>query len=192
MKLLSKNHYQTILLMTLPLIFITNSFNNAFYGGLAFIVVALITYAISLGLNKLVSEDIKTYAYVLITLAEITVIRLLLNWLTDIDASQVALYITIAAINLLMMTSHLKDDIQPKSLILLPIIFVVMLILALLREVFGTGSLTLLTQSLTLYDAKYGVAMLTQSSGGFILAGILFASIQAWFVNSKEEEVRAL
>jgi electron transport complex protein RnfE len=60
--------------------------------------------------------------------------------------------------------------------------FVALVLIGFLREFLGTGSIGLLAfglDTVQVFDAKFGIAILKDNSGGFILAGFIFAIINA-------------
>lgn len=178
-----KNYIQAIFLMILPLIFVSNTFNSAVFSGLAFIVVAVMTYFLSLLIDNYLDKDIRIYVYILVMFTLLTIVTLCLKWWVDGVVDQIGIYTASALLNLLLIKNERKDEkinIANAMLVLLISIAVVVFI-GFFREVLGTGSLTFFNIQAELFDSRFAVALLSQAAGGFILTALVFAAIQAIF-----------
>ncbi len=186
-----KDVYKSMIMLSiLPLIYIATSFELALLSGIVLLVVSLSIKGLSLWLEKLVSKRIALYAYLLLSASLITVFTIIYG--TYFSNTQIlGIYLSLILVN----AGVLGSDDAPldfvKHLYVILIGFGVLLFIGLVREVLGSGSLTLSifeVAPIKIFDAAYAIGFLKDPSGGYVLSGIIFAIVQGIEFKAKEVE----
>lgn len=178
-----------VFLSVLPLIYISTSLEIALISGLVLVVLSLIIKGFSLLIVKFTTGRMTVYSYLLVTTAIISLTSIILG--TFFNFGQlVPIYLS-----LLLFNSYIVDqgtgyrDLSFKNqLIILGVSFLLLIVIGFLREFLGTGSLYLSIfgmNKVQIFNEIYGIAILKENSGGFILSGIVFAVVNA--VNFNKE-----
>ncbi|MBG0762142.1 hypothetical protein IY230_00755 [Acholeplasma laidlawii] len=180
---MNKNNLKPfILLSILPLIYLANTLETALFMGLVYVILALIIYAGGLLINKFSEGRMRSYAYILLTASIVTIIMTVLGTYFSLNQLMgIYLALTIFTIPQLRLETVEEKSILDHGLMIL-VGFVALVLIGFLREFLGTGSIGLLAfglDTVQVFDAKFGIAILKDNSGGFILAGFIFAIINA-------------
>lgn len=180
---MNKNNLKPfILLSILPLIYLANTLETALFMGLVYVVLALIIYAGGLFINKFSEGRMRSYAYILLTASIVTIIMTVLGTYFSLNQLMgIYLALTIFTIPQLRLETVEEKSIVDHGFMIL-VGFVALVLIGFLREFLGTGSISLLAfgvDTVQVFDAKFGIAILKDNSGGFILAGFIFAIINA-------------
>ena len=184
-----KDVYKSMIMLSiLPLIYISTSFEMALLAGLVLLVVSVSIKALSLWLGHFVSARIALYTYILISAAIVTIFTIIYG--TFFSTNQLlGIYLSLILVNV----SVIGNEEQPlefiKHLWISLTGFGILLVIGILREVLGSGSFELSIfglNAVSIFDAEYGIAFLKEASGGYVLAGIVFAVVQGIQFKTKE------
>ncbi len=184
-----KDVYKSMIMLSiLPLIYISTSFEMALLAGLVLLVVSVSIKALSLWLGHFVSARIALYTYILLSAAIVTVFTIIYG--TYFSTNQLlGIYLSLILVNV----SVIGNEEQPLEFIKHIWIslsgFGILLVIGLLREVLGSGSFELSIfglNAVSIFDAEYGITFLKEASGGYVLAGIVFAVVQGIQFKTKE------
>lgn len=184
-----KDVYKSMIMLSiLPLIYISTSFEMALLAGLVLLVVSVSIKALSLWLGHFVSARIALYTYILISAAIVTIFTIIYG--TFFSTNQLlGIYLSLILVNV----SVIGNEEQPLEFIKHIWIslsgFGILLVIGLLREVLGSGSFELSIfglNAVSIFDAEYGITFLKEASGGYVLAGIVFAVVQGIQFKTKE------
>lgn len=185
------NEKTFVLLAALPLVFVSRNLENAIYAGLGLIVVSLAIKGLSYVLPKFASDRFLVYVYIIASAALITIATLVYQTFFSVQ-DQVGLYLSLLIVNGALLFPKGEEQSFLKHSVYTLIAFGAILATGLLREFLATGGIELLFGSSTLFDSEYGLTFLQDASGGFIVAGLLFALVQKFIPNDKEVEKDAV
>lgn len=178
-----------ILLSILPLIFIATSIEIALISGIVLFVVTMIIKLLSLFVDKFVEGRFRNYTYIVLAAGIITVLTIILG--TYISTTQLySIYFALIIMNLDIVYNPDQKVNLVNQLIISVLSVVLLVVIGSLREVLGTGMITLSlldVKEIVLFESKYAFAFLQQASGGFVLSGFVFGIINS--INIKEKEV---
>ena len=171
-----------ILLSILPLVYLANTLETALFMGLVYVLLALVIYFAGILIEKFSEGRIKLYIYIILAAALITVtMTVLTTYFTLNQFMGIYLALTLFVLPQLKSDALSKEKVLPYVL-MIGVGFVLLLVIGFLREFLGTGSITLLAfgvETVQVFDRAYAIAILNNASGGFILAGFIFAAVQA-------------
>lgn len=177
-----------ILLSVLPLIFISKSLEAALISGLVLLVVTMIIKGLSLVVDKFIEGRFRNYTYIVLAAGIISVITIILG--TYISTAELfSIYFALIIMNLDIVYNSEEKISVVKQLVISSLSLAVLIIIGLLREVLGTGTLTIAlfnVEMIQIFDAKYAIGFLQQASGGFVLAGFVFGIINSFEIKKKE------
>ncbi|CCV64950.1 Electron transport complex, RnfABCDGE type, E subunit [Alteracholeplasma palmae J233] len=187
-----KNQTFAVFFSMMPILLIATSFEKGLISAIILFVISIVTTLIAYFLKDNLKGTHRTYAYIILVAMQMTIVGLLLKLVLPNDITNSGLYLSLFIINIVVIgyaelvsdrMISLKRNIQTSLLT-----FIVILIVSLLREVLGTGSIqfSLIAQnSISIFDSKYAISLLVDISGGFIITGIVAAIAFALF--SKKE-----
>lgn len=170
------NTKHIIALSLIPLIYVLTSLENAIVAGLVLVVVTMIIKLLSLFINNMVEGRFRTYTYMILATALVTVISIILNtYFTTFEL--VTVYLALIILNIENVYEK-KETSVLKQLLISGITFVLIILIGLIRELLGTGTLTLAMfglETITVFAKEFAIAFLTKNSGGFVVAGFIIA-----------------
>lgn len=171
-----------ILLSILPLVYLANTLETALFMGLVYVLLALVVYFAGILIDKFSEGRIKLYIYIILAAGLITVTMTILNtYFTLNQFMGIYLALTLFVLPQLKTDALSKEKVLPYVL-MVGVGFILLLVIGFLREFLGTGSITLLAfgvETIQVFSREFAIAILTNASGGFILAGFIFAAVQA-------------
>lgn len=171
-----------ILLSILPLVYLANTLETALFMGLVYMLLALVIYFAGSLIERFSEGRIKLYIYIILAAGLITVTMTVLNtYFTLNQFMGIYLALTLFVLPQLKADALSKEKALPYVL-MIGLGFVLLLVIGFLREFLGTGSITLLAfgiDTVQVFSREYAIAILNNASGGFILAGFIFAAVQA-------------
>ncbi|VEU82997.1 Rnf-Nqr domain containing protein [Acholeplasma hippikon] len=178
-----------IILSILPLIFISTTFENALIAGLVLVVVTMAIKGLSLLIDKLAEGRFRTYTYVILTAGIVSLLNIILG--TYISQTELySIYFVLFILNVDLVYNPSEKVTAVKQLVISALSFVLIVFVGLLREVLGTGTLTIAlfnVDTIQIFASKYAISFLQQASGGFVLAGFVFGIINSLdFIKVKE------
>lgn len=178
-----------ILLSILPLIFVAKSFESALIAGVVLLVVTMAIKGLSLLVDKFVEGRFRSYTYIVLSAAIISILTIVLN--TYIAQTELyAIYFALIILNVDLVYNAEEKVSVVKQLIISSLSLVALVIIGLLREVLGTGTLTIAlfnVETIQIFASKYAIGFLQQASGGFVLSGFVFGIINSLdFIKVKE------
>lgn len=172
---------------------ITNKFENAYVMGICVLLVLTLSNLIISIIKKLVPENVKIPVYILIIATLVTIIEILLQKYVKPLYEVLGIYLPLIVVNCIILGRALqvasKEKIIPSVLdgigVGLGYTFVLMII-ALIREILGSNTITLMDNisTLTGYKAIYKILpsndilpinIFSKEAGAFLTLGILIA-----------------
>jgi electron transport complex protein RnfE len=181
-----------ILLLGLCSILATsNTFSSALGMGLAVTIVLIMTNLIISLLRKIIPNEIRIPVYIIIIASTVTIVEMLMKAYTPELTIALGVYLQLIVVNCIIMAraevfasknnplDSLIDGLGTGIGYILSI-----LVLSLIREILGTGSLTFVNPftnvtvfSWTIFDARYAISLMVDNTGAFLILGLLLAAI---------------
>lgn len=189
--IIKENPTFVLVLGLCPALAVTTKFENAYLMGACVLIVLLISSFIVSILKKLVPDNVKIPVYILIVGTIVTIIELFLKNYVPSLYSIFGIYLPLIVVNcivlgrILTVSSKEKLGYSLKDAIGMGLGYTFALVLiALFREVLGTGMITIMdaTSSLSGYKAVYQIlpeltifpiSILTKPAGAFLTLGLL-------------------
>ena len=175
---------------------VTNKFENAYVMGICVLTVLVLSNLIISIIKKLVPENVKIPVYILIISTLVTIIEILLKKYVQNIYNVLGIYLPLIVVNCIILGRALqvasKEKVMPSVLdgigVGLGYTFVLMSI-ALIREVLGTNTLTLIDNisAITGYKAIYKIFpsndilpinLFSKEAGAFLTLGLLIALVR--------------
>lgn len=180
---MNKNNLKPyILLSILPLVYLSNTLESALFMGITFIVLAAIVYGAGLLIDKFSVGRMRLYTYILLVAIVITMTMTILNTYFSLNQFM-GIYLALTIFTIPQLKAETSEIQKPMDYVWVMLIsFVALILIGFLREFLGTGSITLAAfgvDTIQLFASRFGIGILKDNSGGFILAGFVFAIIQA-------------
>lgn len=180
---MNKNNLKPyILLSILPLVYLSNTLEIALFMGITFIVLAAIVYGAGLLIDKFSVGRMRLYTYILLVAIVITMTMTILNTYFSLNQFM-GIYLALTIFTIPQLKAETSEIQKPMDYVWVMLIsFVALILIGFLREFLGTGSITLAAfgvDTIQLFASRFGIGILKDNSGGFILAGFVFAIIQA-------------
>lgn len=180
---MNKNNLKPyILLSILPLVYLSNTLEIALFMGITFIVLAAIVYGAGLLIDKFSVGRMRLYTYILLVAVVITMTMTILNTYFSLNQFM-GIYLALTIFTIPQLKAETSEIQKPMDYVWVMLIsFVALILIGFLREFLGTGSITLAAfgvDTIQLFASRFGIGILKDNSGGFILAGFVFAIIQA-------------
>lgn len=182
---------------------VTNKFENAYVMGLCVLIVLTLSNLIISIIKKLVPENVKIPVYILIIATLVTIIEILLQKYVKPLYDVLGIYLPLIVVNCIILGRALqvasKEKIIPSVLDGIGVglgYTLVLMIIALFREVLGSNTLTLMDNisTLTGYKAIYKILptndilplnIFSKEAGAFLTLGLLIAL--AKYIGGKHE-----
>lgn len=180
---MNKNNLKPyILLSILPLVYLSNTLESALFMGITFIVLAAIVYGAGLLIDKFSVGRMRLYTYILLVAIVITMTMTILNTYFSLNQFM-GIYLALTIFTIPQLKAETSEIQKPMDYVWVMLIsFVALILIGFLREFLGTGSITLAAfgvDTIQVFASRFGIGILKDNSGGFILAGFVFAIIQA-------------
>ena len=182
---------------------VTNKFENAYVMGLCVLIVLTLSNLIISIIKKLVPENVKIPVYILIIATLVTIIEILLQKYVKPLYDVLGIYLPLIVVNCIILGRALqvasKEKIIPSVLDGIGVglgYTLVLMIIALFREILGSNTLTLMDNisTLTGYKAIYKILptndilpinICSKEAGAFLTLGLLIAL--AKYIGGKHE-----
>lgn len=182
---------------------VTNKFENAYVMGLCVLIVLTLSNLIISIIKKLVPENVKIPVYILIIATLVTIIEILLQKYVKPLYDVLGIYLPLIVVNCIILGRALqvasKERIIPSVLDGIGVglgYTLVLMIIALFREILGSNTLTLMDNisTLTGYKAIYKILptndilpinIFSKEAGAFLTLGLLIAL--AKYIGGKHE-----
>lgn len=180
---MNKNNLKPyILLSILPLVYLSNTLEIALFMGITFIMLAAIVYGAGLLIDKFSVGRMRLYTYILLVAVVITMTMTILNTYFSLNQFM-GIYLALTIFTIPQLKAETSEIQKPMDYLWVMLIsFVALILIGFLREFLGTGSITLAAfgvDTIQVFASRFGIGILKDNSGGFILAGFVFAIIQA-------------
>lgn len=180
---MNKNNLKPyILLSILPLVYLSNTLEIALFMGITFIMLAAIVYGAGLLIDKFSVGRMRLYTYILLVAVVITMTMTILNTYFSLNQFM-GIYLALTIFTIPQLKAQTSEIQKPMDYLWVMLIsFVALILIGFLREFLGTGSITLAAfgvDTIQVFASRFGIGILKDNSGGFILAGFIFAIIQA-------------
>lgn len=189
--IIDENPILVLLLGLCPTLAVTNNFESAYIMGLALLFVLISSTFIFSLLRKVIPDNVKIPVYVIITSTFVTIIGLLLERYAEPLNITLGIYLPILTVNCIILGRSLsvasKEKIGKTFLDSVGIglgFTLVLMLLALVREVIGNNTITIMNgiSSLTGYRMVYQIfpdnnfipmSFIKDPAGAFIVLGLL-------------------
>jgi electron transport complex protein RnfE len=194
-----QNAVFTLTLGLCPALAISNTVEGALGMGIMVVIVLAITNAIISMLRKVISDEIRIPAYILIIATVVTMMKMFVDAYAAALASSLGVFIALITVNCIVLgraEAFAKDNSVGKS-ILDGLgsglgFMLALLLIAVFREALGTGAIKLgvllplpFEVTLRLFPSEYGISMLIQPMGAYLIIGVLLATFVAYDNNKK-------
>ena len=183
--LLTQNPVLVQLLGMCSTLAITTTISNGFGMGIAVLVVLTCSNVVISLLRKIIPDQIRIAAYIVVIAGFVTMVDLLLQAFFPEIAASLGIFIPLIVVNCIILARAesfaSKNKILPAALdgICQGIGYtLVLLVMSGIREVLGSGSFA----GIQLFPSEYGAMLLTMPVGGFLTLGCLIALMQ-WAQN---------
>lgn len=184
--LIAENPVLVLVLGTCPTLAQTKSFINALSMGVAATVVLICSNVVISALRKLIPDSVRIPCYIVIIAGFVTLVQMAMNaYLPDLY-ELMGVYLALIVVNCIILAraemfarnNGVLDSALDGAGMGLGFL-IALVAMALIREVFGAGTITLLpdyTVSIPILN-RYNIPVLTQAPGGFLVFGILIAIV---------------
>jgi Na+-translocating ferredoxin:NAD+ oxidoreductase subunit E len=205
--IIKENPLFVAVLGTCPALAITTTVEAAFGMGLLFTFVLVCSNVIISALRKLIPEEIETPAYIVVIAAFVTITKMLTQAYIPALYSTLGVFLSLLVVNCIVLGR--AEAFANKNTVLDSLLdglgngigyTLALVVIALVREVLGTGCLTIgaiftFIPKSTLYILKdaagtydYSMSLLSNPAGGFIVFGLELAIIYA--IRNHKETVK--
>ena len=184
--LIAENPVLVLVLGTCPTLAQTKSFINALSMGVAATLVLICSNVVISALRKLIPDSVRIPCYIVIIAGFVTLVQMAMNaYLPDLY-ELMGVYLALIVVNCIILAraemfarnNGVLDSALDGAGMGLGFL-IALVAMALIREVFGAGTITLLpdyTVSIPILN-RYNIPVLTQAPGGFLVFGILIAIV---------------
>lgn len=164
-----------------PTLAVTTSAINGLGMGLSSLVVLAISNVVISLLRKVIPDEVRLPAYIVIVASFVTVVELLMEAYMESLYAALGIYIPLIVVNCIILAR--AESFASKNKILPAAVdglcqgigyTLVLVVMSAIRELIGTGAIG----ATRLFPAEYGVMMLTLPVGGFLTLGFLIALMQ--------------
>jgi len=184
--LIAENPVLVLVLGTCPTLAQTKSFINALSMGIAATIVLICSNAVISALRKIIPDTVRIPCYIVVIATFVTVVQMVMQaYLPDLY-EMMGVYLALIVVNCIILGR--AEMFARKNPVLdsaldgagMGLGFLIALVaMALIREVFGAGTLTLFPDDPfeIPFLSKYNFPILVQTPGGFLVFGILIAIV---------------
>ena len=185
-----------IFIMTLgmcPALAVSSSFESAFGMAIMVVVVLAITNTIISLIRNYIPNDVRIPSFIVIIATAVTILKMFTDAFAPALAGSLGIFIPLITVNCIVLGR--AESFASKNSVLLLLLDglgsalgfgLSLVVIALFREILGKGSLTLgallpLGFEVTIpFFPNYGISMLVQPMGAFLVIGTLLAGITAY------------
>lgn len=192
-KIITENPIFVLMLGLCSALAVTTKVESAIIMGICFMIVILFSNIIISIIKNLVPSNVEIPVYILVIATLVTVLELMLQKFIPAVYTILGIYLPLIVVNCIVLgkgisvasKSSIKDSIKDAIITGLGYLFAITLI-ALFREVLGSGTITLLDASSSLFHQKFIIVIyknleilplkiFVEPAGAFIIMGILIA-----------------
>ncbi len=186
--LIAENPVLVLVLGTCPTLAQTTSVINAISMGLAATVVLLCSNMVISLLRKVIPDTVRIPCYIVVIAGFVTVVQLLMQAYLPALYDMMGVYLALIVVNCIILGRAemyaRKNNVLDSALDGLGMgigFLIALLAMALIREVFGAGTITIIPGSPISIPVlcDYNIPILIQAPGGFLVYGILIAIVNA-------------
>ena len=177
--IITENPVLILVLGTCPTLAVTNSLESAFYMGIAATVVLVCSNAVISLLRKIIPDTVRIPCYIVVIAAFVTAVQMILEAKLPKAYEMLGVYLALIVVNCIILgrAEMFARKNRPIDSILDGIgmgigFSLALLLMALIREVFGAGSFWGIEIP---FVSDYKIPVLTQAPGGFLVFGFLIA-----------------
>lgn len=186
-----------------PALAVSSSFESAFGMGIMVVIVLVMTNVIISALRKLIPNDVRIPAYIVIIATAVTSLKMFVDAFAPDLAMSLGIFIPLITVNCIVLGR--AESFASKNTVVDSFFdglgsalgFAMSItIIALFREILGKGSLTLgallplgFETTITMIPKDFVLSILVQPVGAFLIIGILLASLTA-YQNNKTYRMR--
>lgn len=184
--LIAENPVLVLVLGTCPTLAQTKSFINALSMGIAATLVLICSNVVISALRKLIPNSVRIPCYIVIIAGFVTVVQMAMNAYLPALYDLMGVYLALIVVNCIILAraemfarnNGVLDSALDGAGMGLGFL-IALVAMALIREVFGAGTITLLPDHAISIPilSKYNIPVLTQAPGGFLVFGILIAIV---------------
>lgn len=189
----NENPTFVLLLGLCPALAVTSKFETAYIMGLCVLIILVISNLFVSLTKKIVPDSVRIPVYILVIATLVTIVEMLLNSYVPTLYKTLGIYLPLIVVNCIVLGRNLavasKESVSKSVLDGIGIglgFTLALMLIALIREIFGNNTLTLMDSlsSLTGYKAVYNIfpstnflpiKFLTTPAGAFFTIGILTA-----------------
>ena len=188
--IIAENPVLVLVLGTCPTLAVSSSIVSAISMGIAATLVLICSNVVISLLRKIIPDTVRIPCYIVIIAAFVTVVQMLLNaFLPDIYEI-LGVYLALIVVNCIILgraemyaRKHNPLDSALDGLGMGIGFLVALLAMAIIREILGTGVISLTALGMENIEipglVKYNIPLLAQAPGGFLVYGILIAIVNA-------------
>ncbi len=177
--IIKENPVLILVLGTCPTLAVTNGVISAFSMGIAATIVLVCSNIVISALRKIIPDTVRIPCYIVIIAAFVTAVQMLLQAYLPSVYKMLGVYLALIVVNCIILGRAemfaRKNGVVDSALDGLGMgigFMVALLLMAVLREVFGAGSFAGIEIP---FLVNYRIPVLTQAPGGFLVFGILIA-----------------
>lgn len=182
-----------------PALAISNTVEGALGMGVMVVIILAITNMVISLLRNLIQDEIRIPAYILIIATVVTMMKMFVDAYAPALSSSLGIFIALITVNCIVLgraEAFAKDNGVGKSILdglgsglgfLLALVLI-----GIFRELLGTGAIEIgsllplpFTYTLKVFNSDYGIGMLVQPMGAFLIIGLLLAGFVAYDNNKK-------
>ncbi|MBE0700266.1 MAG: electron transport complex subunit RsxE [Acholeplasmataceae bacterium] len=177
-----------------PALAVTDTFEGAFGMGILVMIILTLTNTTVSAIRKFVPNAVRIPSYVVIIATEVTMLKMTVDAFAPDLATKLGIFISLITVNCVVFgraESFASKNTVPKAIadgfgVALGFMLGLSLI-GFTREFFGTGAIKIgyilplnFQTTLRVFNAEYGLSVLTSSPGAFLVIGLLLAIITAF------------
>ena len=177
-----------------PALAVSNSFESALGMAIMVVIVLMMTNVIISALRKVIPNEVRIPAYIVIIATSVTMLKMFVDAYAPALATSLGIFIPLITVNCIVLgraeafaSKNTVGDSLVDGLGSALGFGLAIIVIALFREVLGMGSFTIgkllplpFEFTFQLFPSKFGLSMLVQPAGAFLVIGILLASIVAY------------
>ncbi len=186
-----------------PALAVSSSFESAFGMGLMVIVVLIFTNVIISAIRNYIPNDVRIPSYIVVIATAVTALKMVVDAFAPALAVSLGIFIPLITVNCIVLGR--AEAFASKNKVVDSFFdglgsalgfTLALVVIGLTREILGKGSLTLgallplgFETTLRLFPSQFGLSMLVQPAGSFLVIGLLLAGITA-YENNKTYRMR--
>lgn len=177
-----------------PALAVSNSFESALGMAVMVVLVLMLTNVLISALRKVIPNEVRIPAYIVIIATSVTMLKMFVDAYAPALATSLGIFIPLITVNCIVLgraeafaSKNKVSDSLIDGLGSALGFGLALIAIALFREVLGKGSLTIgkllpfpFEFTFQLFPSKFGLAMLVQPAGAFLVIGVMLAAIVAY------------